>query len=285
MNGSVTVDGRERTFFGVGETAAASPRSLVLVLHGSRQSAEVHRRFTGGQYDTLVAEGAVVAYLDGVGGFWNDARRQSTSIARRQHVDDVAFVGAVVDRLAATHGIDRDRVYAVGFSNGGQMVMRLLHERPALLAGAAVVGATLPEPDGFLLPQGGVTPHPVPVVLVHGTADPISPFCGGRFRWWARLAFRVSGTMRSFADTAAYFARRNGLTVAPTSRSLRGPGGMSIERTEYADAAAPVIAYAVEGGGHTVPGPQPAPRLMGRTTSGISVAEVMRDAFALRLSR
>ncbi|MFJ6651210.1 alpha/beta hydrolase family esterase [Microbacterium sp. NPDC091313] len=281
MDAQLTVDGRERTYTVIGEEASARARALVLVLHGSRQDGRAHHRFAGGQYDALAGPEVVVAYLDGVGGFWNDARRQSTSIARRRDVDDVGFVDAVIERLAASHGIDRRRVYAVGFSNGGQMVMRLLHERPALLAGAAVVAATLPDPDSFLLPQTGVTPHPVPIMLVHGDADPISPYAGGPFRWWARRAFGVGGAMRSVADTAAYFARRNGISAAPATSQWRGADGMAIRRTEFPDAAAPVVAYTVAGGGHTVPGPAAAPRIVGRTATGMTVADAMRELFAL----
>ena len=49
----------------------------------------------------------------------------------------------LASRLRETHGIDPGRVYAIGYSNGGQMVMRLLHEDASPLAGGAVLLATI----------------------------------------------------------------------------------------------------------------------------------------------
>ncbi|WP_300268358.1 hypothetical protein [Microbacterium sp.] len=76
---ALTIDEHRRTFTVLGAAAAAAePRPLVLVFHGSRQTADTHRRFTGNVLDPVVAVGnAVVAYLDGYKGNWNDARRES----------------------------------------------------------------------------------------------------------------------------------------------------------------------------------------------------------------
>ncbi|MGN6501278.1 MAG: hypothetical protein ACTHKX_00030, partial [Pseudolysinimonas sp.] len=95
---SVMVAGRRRTFSVVGSPEGATGRPLVVVFHGSRQSAAIHRAFTGAVLDRLVDDGAVVAYLDGYRGNWNDARRESRFPARRAGIDDVAFFRAVVER-------------------------------------------------------------------------------------------------------------------------------------------------------------------------------------------
>src|SRR4051812_633441 len=131
---SVEVDGRTRTYTVVGE---ASP-NLVLIFHGSRQTGSKHRDFTGRAFDALAAAGhAQVVYLDGYSGNWNDARRESRFPARRENIDDVGFVRAVIEKLGRP-----GRVFAVGYSNGGQLAMRLVHEAPELIAGAAVIAAT-----------------------------------------------------------------------------------------------------------------------------------------------
>ncbi|MDR6200190.1 polyhydroxybutyrate depolymerase [Microbacterium sp. SORGH_AS428] len=282
MTEHIEVDGRMRTFTVVGPRRQG--QALILVFHGSRQSGEIHRAFTGGAYDALTDEGALVAYLDGYRGNWNDARRESRFPARLARIDDVAFTRAVIARLGETHGIDENRVYAIGYSNGGQMVMRLLHEEASPLAGGAVVAATLPEPDSFLLPQDMPAPHPVPVLLVHGTADPVVPYAGGRMRRWAQLVFRVGGSSLSAPDTAAYFARRNGITSPPTSRAdaATHPDGTRVERADWQEAGHPSVTFVtVHGGGHTVPGPKPGPRLIGRTATSISVANLAAETFGL----
>lgn len=81
-----------------------------------------------------------MVYLDGYRGNWNDARKESFFPARTANVDDVAFTRAVIEKLGA-----RKVFFAVGYSNGGQMVMRLIHEAPGLLGGAMIIAATLPR--------------------------------------------------------------------------------------------------------------------------------------------
>lgn len=278
---SLLAGGRTRTLTIVGAPVAAAPRALVVVFHGSRQTADVHRAFTGGVLDELAASGeAVVAYLDGHHGNWNDARRESRFRARIDGVDDVAFFRAVVASLAQTHGIDARRVVALGFSNGGQFVLRLLHETPAELAAGVVVAASMPAPESFVATVDASDHRPA-VALVAGTRDPIIPFRGGALPWWVRALFRIGGSSLSATETAHYFARRNGIgTPAASSDVPQGAlaRGTRVERVDYREAGrAPVSLYIVHGGGHTVPGPQAAPPVVGRTTGDISVLGIVRE--------
>jgi len=273
--GEIDVAGRPRTY-----TLATPPAGdhdrLLLVFHGSRQNAGAFRSFTGNAFDHL--GGAAVAYLDGFKGNWNDSRKASAFPARRQDIDDVAFAEAAVKQLG-----DGRPAYAVGYSNGGGMVIRLLHQRPGLLAGGAVIAAQQPGPDNFLIPGLPVTPKPV--LFFHGTKDRIVPYGGGQMAAWARYAFKTGGTMLSAPDTAAYFAARNGITAAPVTADLphRGdrPGKTSVSRTDYRQSGhAPVTLYTVHGGGHTIPGAKPSPRLMGRTAADVHAPEAIAEFFA-----
>jgi polyhydroxybutyrate depolymerase len=278
---SIEVAGRHRTFTVVGARGGSTDgppgRPLLLVLHGSKQDGAAHRRFTGRMYDALAADGrVVVAYLDGHRGNWNDAREQSFFPARVEGVDDVGFVEAVVDRLSDEWGVDRTRVVAVGYSNGGQMVMRLLHQVPGLLSGAAVVAATLPAPGSFRTDVPQPPAVPVPVVLAHGTKDRIAPYDGGTTTGLKRRFFKVGGTTLSAPQTAAHFARRNGITAAPT-RTRTG----DVERLVHSQPGhPPVTLLSVDGGGHTVPGPRKAPFVLGRTARSVSMADEVVRLFA-----
>jgi polyhydroxybutyrate depolymerase len=282
---SLDAGGRTRTLTVVGSPDSPEPRALVLVFHGSKQTGDVHRAFTGGALDALAAEGdAVVAYLDGHRGNWNDARRESRFPARRDEVDDVAFVRAAIDLLQGSHGVDPSRVVVVGFSNGGQFVLRLLHETPGLLAGAVAVAVTMPDADGFLDIEDRSARHRPPVAIVAGTRDRIIPFGGGRVSWWVTAVFEFGGGSLSARQTGEYLARRNGIRALPVTRMLpAGPGarGTRVEQVDHWEPGkAPVTLYVVHGGGHTVPGPRPSPRFLGRTAGDISVAGIVRDLLA-----
>jgi polyhydroxybutyrate depolymerase len=272
MNTSIDVDGTTRTYTVVGNAPATT---LILVFHGSRQSGQIHRAFTGAPLERLVVDGrAVVAYLDGYKGNWNDFRRESYFPARKDNVDDVAFARSVVHAITESHGIRR--VIAVGYSNGGQLVFRLLHEAPELLAGAVAVAATMPDRDGFLgdFSEDPVD-RPVPVTLVLGDADRIVPYAGGRMAWWARAAFRIDGRALSAGTTAAYFANRNDSASEPTSRVLPHRSGRTT--TEVHDYGKGVTLVTVHGGGHTVPSHHPGPAIVGRTGDDFTIDEIVEQ--------
>lgn len=53
---------------------------------------------------------------------------------------DLLYVDAILEELGSRHSIDPGRVYATGFSNGGQLVFLLMSERPGVFAAFAPVG-------------------------------------------------------------------------------------------------------------------------------------------------
>ena len=58
--------------------------------------------------------------------------------------DDVGFVDSIMRDLGARLPIDRERVYASGFSNGAGFAARLAVERSEVLAAATFAGGGLP---------------------------------------------------------------------------------------------------------------------------------------------
>ncbi|MCS7479500.1 alpha/beta hydrolase family esterase [Umezawaea endophytica] len=277
--GSVLVDGRRRTMTVVRPPEVGAGAPAVLVFHGSNQDSRVIRRFTGRDFDRFAERGAVVAYLDGHKKNWNDARVSSAFAARSEGFDDVGFAGAVIDLLVERHRVDPARAYAVGYSAGGAMVIRLAHEIPSRLAGVAVVAATLPVPENFLPFDGPVVP--LPVVLFHGTEDRLVPYEGGMASLWG---FRPRGLGLSARETAEYFAARNGITTAAESRDLdRREGDRTrVERTDFRQDGRPsVTLYTIHGGGHVVPGPGRPPFIMGRKTRSLVASDALGEAFGI----
>jgi predicted esterase len=87
--------------------------------------------------------------------------------------EETVALGAFVDAAAAHYGFDRQRVVAVGYSNGANVAASLLLRRPGAFAGALLLRAMVPfEPDAPLVPHPGVRPR---VVLAEGRTDPIVP--------------------------------------------------------------------------------------------------------------
>lgn len=206
--GLITVGGRQRTFEVVSPAAGAAA-AVVLVLHGANQNGKKVRNFSGRSFDRLAQDAsALVVYPDAYKGHWNDARRANRTPARSDGVDDTAFLAALIDRQAALP------TYVVGYSTGGQMAIRLVHEMPDRLCGAVIIGATQPTAENLDVNDRHL---PVPVVLIHGTLDPVVPYGGGIASMWG---LRSGGSGLSAHDSAQYFALRNGVTAAPMIERL-----------------------------------------------------------------
>ena len=116
----------------------------------------------------------LVAYLEGyertfnVGGYCCGA-------AARNNVDDLAFVQAVLADLRTVAPIDRRRVYATGFSNGGQFTYYLACHMAGEIAAIASVSGAMQPPFEACRPS-----RPVPIMHWAGLADRFDPFQGGQ---------------------------------------------------------------------------------------------------------
>ena len=234
---------------GGGEPAGGRP--LVVAFHGGSAKGGDMRRLTN--LDARAdREGWVVAYPDGVEGHWNDGRGVESYPAHRGDVDDAAFVAALVDHLVVTAGVDRHRVYATGFSNGAMFCHRLAIERPDLVAAIAPVSGTISVP---MLDPGPAAP--VPVFMVHGTADRMVPYEGGGVGGESESR----GLVASVAQTASAWRAANRCGDEPEEVTLphRDPSDPTRVRIETWPASpgpdsAEVVVVTVEEGGHTWPG-------------------------------
>src|SRR5204862_6180210 len=130
------------------ERASALP--VVLVFHGGGGSADSVRRQTR-MSAKGAAEGFIAVYPQGSGGIAGRLRTWNAGTccgrAMQQRVDEVAFVGALLDDLQATVAIDLARVYATGISNGGLMAYEVACALADRVAAIAVVAGEMTALD------------------------------------------------------------------------------------------------------------------------------------------
>jgi polyhydroxybutyrate depolymerase len=277
-NDSLTVDGHHRTFLSVAPLDLPTGAPLIVVFHGSYQSGQGVRDFSGGAFDELAArEKLMVVYPDAYKKLWNDARIESNYPARLEGYDDVAFFLALVAHFTQTAGIDASRVYVAGYSNGAQFVNRLVHEVSDVLAGAALIAATQPAPENF---PAGMPSNSLPVVLIHGTGDRLVPYEGGMASFWG---FRPRGLGLSHLATAEYLAARNGITTTPVVRKLPAARSAKTSLTvrDWTSPDRPSVrAITVEGGGHVIPNQRKSAAIIyGRTNMDLDSAAAIWDFF------
>ena len=93
--------------------------------------------------------------------------------------DDVAFTLAVIDDVARQMPLDRERVYASGFSAGGSMAWLLACRAGDRLAGMVSVSGALRRPNPYDCP--GLS---LPVMQIHGWSDGQVPLEGRGIGDW-----------------------------------------------------------------------------------------------------
>lgn len=279
-SGAAVHDGRRRSWLAYLPADRAPSPALVVVLHASMGSAPQAREVFGYDFDLLAdREGFVVAYPDGVEGHWNDARVKGPFAAKRDNVNDAGFLRVLVDAFVERYGVDRTRVYAVGVSNGGSMVLRLALETPRLARAYAVVAASVPAPQNLaVVPRN----EPVSILFMNGTDDPLNPWDGGDV-----VLLGVWGNRGKVLSTRAgveWFCALAGLDAPPEVVAVPdrdSSDGSTVERSLWSVPGKPRVAlYTVKGGGHQVPHPASyGRRLLGRSNRDVHTAREIWQFF------
>lgn len=206
----------------------------------------------------------LVVYLEGTGLIQTFNAGSCCGSAQANQVDDVAYVRAVLDDLAARDSLDPSRVYAAGFSNGGMMAHRLACALSDRLAGIAAIAGASGQFDKDLNQFYACNPaRPIPILHVHATNDRNYPYAGG-------VGEGLSATnFYSVASTVSDWIVRNNVTAQGTVEAV-SPTTSCTRYSSRADATKPsapvtlctvappdVYDLATEivfGGGHSWPG-------------------------------
>ena len=179
--------------------------------------------------------------------------------------DDVEFVADLLDHLEQRFCIDTARIYTTGMSNGGAMSAVLACRLSDRIAAFASVAAVVWGPQC-------AQARPVPIIAIHGTADPLVPFEGGRVECCG------NPTIASTPGTMANWAAHDGCAPDPVEEPVAGV--VRVRRWEGCAPGGDVRLYIVEGGGHTWPGARVGLSSLGETTKDIDATEVIWDFFA-----
>ncbi len=255
------------------------PAPVILVLHGSGGSPARMRSDTGWAFEQLAdKDGALIVYPGAYEGQWNDCRLTGDFKARQRQLDDVGFLRAVVARLdgdpaLGDRRVDADQVFAAGLSNGGHMALRLALEAPDFVAGVAAIAASLPASGNSLCKPSG---RGVPVMLINGDADPISPYEGGEI--WSLGPFNRRGAVQPTLATAEYFSRLAGYAELPFEHRYPDTDpadGTVASRMVWSTEDRPEVdLITIYGGGHTIPHPvKTMPGILGPTSHDVPAAE------------
>ncbi len=185
-------------------------------------------------------------------------------------IDDVKFMDQLITYMIANFNVDPDRVYVTGISNGGFLTSRLACQLSNRIAAIAVIAASMDIGEGYSPVK------PMPVIYMHGTADPIVPNKGGKK--FGRLIY-------SQGDIIKVWAKMDDCDPKPVITDIpdTAKDGTSIVKIEYINHTTgnKVVGYSIINGGHTWPGGwQYFPKfIIGKTTKNLNACQEVWDFF------
>ncbi|MBN1760632.1 MAG: prolyl oligopeptidase family serine peptidase [Chitinispirillaceae bacterium] len=221
QNESIVVNGETRTFI-THAPSETSSLALVISMHGLSGTGAQQRSMSG--FDKIAdREKFVVVYPDGSDNRWDISG-----------TTDVDFILAIIDTMAARYAIDRNRVYATGFSMGGMMSYKLA-------CSAADRFAAIGPASGYLFGGArGCTPsRPMPILHIHGSVDTVVDYSG--------LASYIDGWVEKNGCSATAEITKPYPESKPGSKVTKEYYGQGEQGSE-------VIVLTVEGMGHAYPG-------------------------------
>lgn len=193
-------------------------------LGGNMESSYDNSKF----YELTESANFIVVHPNGISANWN-------AITAFNNVD-VDFVDVILEEVQENYMIDSDRIYTCGMSNGGYFSFLLACERSNTFAAMASVTGLMFQN----VLQNCEPLRPVPVLQIHGTADPIVDYDN--------------------VDTVLNFwVEHNGTSLTPTIEDIPDhdtTDGSTVERHTYAGGnnGSQVQHLKILGGRHKWPG-------------------------------
>jgi polyhydroxybutyrate depolymerase len=217
--------------------------AMILALHGGGGNPSQFAQASGFSEPALAA-GYAVIYPAGSGRTrlltWNAG--YCCAYAQRHHVDDIEFLDQVIADASTRFGLNKDRVYLTGMSNGSMMAETYAVQRADRVKAVAGVSGTI---DLATTPAAAV-----PLLHIHGTADTHVPYLGGQGED-SLVDTRFTATPDEIAAFVQVFGalQKTETLINPTD------DGMQVIQADYRDAkGVQVRLMTIEGGAHAWPG-------------------------------
>tara|TARA_Y100000589_G_C27196265_1_gene646947 strand:- start:4478 stop:6358 length:1881 start_codon:yes stop_codon:yes gene_type:complete len=246
--GNINVDKFQREYIYFNPTPNQENIPLVFVCHGYTGSAEGIMNYS--EFNQLAMQyGFAVCYPQGIeDSSGNTFFNVGYDFQNNETVDDVYFLETLIDEFASNDGIDTEKVFCTGMSNGGDLCYLLACEASESFLGVAPVSGMI---MGDILDN--CTPsQTVGILEIHGTNDNVTYYDGDYYNvdgWGAYPS--IPATIDYFADIYDIDLESSG--TFPNISTNDG-STVSFEKYGNADSCPKVWLYTVNGGGHDWPG-------------------------------
>lgn len=246
---------------------------LLVSFHGGGGNMEFQasdERF--GQITASEQEGSVVVFPNGYGRLPNGKLATFNAggccgLAKEKNVDDVGFARAVVADVTQQLNIDRERVFATGFSNGAMLTHRLACEASEVFRAIAPVAGT--DFTTSCEPR-----LPVSVLIINARDDDHVPYEGGAGE--QSVDRENMANAPSVPETLTRWLTRN--ACQPTPQRVLERVGAHCDGYGGCRGDSSVAICLTDRGGHSWPGAQVS-RSTAEPSQAISATAVMWDFF------
>lgn len=149
----------------------------------------------------------------------------------KSNADDFGFIESLIGKISGEYNVDSERIYAVGYSNGGMFSFGLALHKSELFAAVGSVSGTMLNCDHS-------SSHQIPVITINGSSDSVVPYTG-------------SSDYNSVEFVLNYWNNFNNTNDSPITNSINS-NGTRIDYLGYFDGTngASVEHYKIVGGDH-----------------------------------
>ena len=236
---------------------------VVINMHGFLTTAQFEMDYT--QFNkTADTARCIVIYPEGVDLRWNSG----TFFFVTSTVDDVGFLGDLMDRAAVLYNADLKKVYSMGYSAGGFMSYKMACDATNRIAAIAPNVASMV----FDNLSSCVPARPINMAAFNGLSDPITPYAG------------FPGNFPGIDSIKHFWQIKNNCNVLAnidTLPDLRNDGTRVVRYTyQNCSDAVDQVFYKIINGGHVWPGANDLfLGLLGKTTQDISMNTIAWNFF------
>ena len=227
----INIDGKKREYYLSLPEDTSKPIPLIINFHGFLSHAIEQQEFS--RMDNY-------AHLNGVGVIYPEGINKSWNIGKdmMSEENDIGFVNALIDSVTSKYNIDSDRIYACGFSNGGEFSYELMCGLSNKIAAFGSVGGN------FIINEKRSCNinREIPLIHIHGTKDRLAKYNG------------YNGYFLSTISSVDFWAKHNQLDkmVVENIEDIHKKDRTTVEKyTFYKDNSdTKVIHLKVVNGGH-----------------------------------
>lgn len=194
--------------------------------------------------------GFFLVYPDGYKNYWNECRKNATTLANKENINEQAFFTSLIGYFHLKYKTSDRLFFAIGLSGGGHMAYKLAMTMPTECKAITAIVANVPDTMNLDCEEAK---KPVAVMIANGTKDNLNKYDGGEII----INGNSWGLVRSTDRTFHYWASLSGYTGDPSREELPDPdpaNGQTITRYTYRQANKPsVVLLEVNGGEHAFP--------------------------------